>query len=231
VIASTGQQALTAIASVKPDWLFLDLDMPDMPSQRIVDSFRALKKPGARVIGMALRTSAKDISAAKANGIREFLYKPFTKEDVVAVAEGGPAPAGASAPPMQAKRPAKGFLAAYGNVRVLPCPDGNDPEFQSFINALSDVIFREIGDMADEGLGQLVIRVSPAIVSNFALAKAFASVLGHGKSLALTIALVAESPRIKEWLDHYPESKDLPIYDSLDAALSAQGAAAAAAAS
>jgi two-component system, cell cycle response regulator len=226
VIAPTGQAAMTAIASVKPDWLFLDLDLPDTPSQRIAEAFRALKKPGARVIGMALRTAAKDVSNAKANGIREFLYKPFTKEDVLAVAAGS-APA---APSFQPKRPARGFLASYGNARLLSCPEANDPEFQSFINALSDEIFREIGDMADEGLGQLVIKVSPAIVSNFALAKAFAGVLGHGRSLALTISLVSMSPRIKEWLSHHPESRELPIYDSVEAALAALGIASAEAA-
>ena len=225
VIAATGQAAMTAIASVKPDWLFLDLDLPDTPSQRIADAFRALRKPGARVIGMALRTAAKDISNAKANGIREFLYKPFTREDVIAVAAGTAPSAAAPAHSIQPKRPARGFLASYGNARLLSCPEASDPEFQSFINALSEEIFREIGDMADEGLGQLVIKVSPAVVSNFALAKAFAGVLWHGRSLALTISLVAMSPRIKEWLSHYPESKELPIYDSVEAALTALGVA------
>lgn len=223
VTASTGQAAMSAISSVKPDWLFLDLDLPDTPSARIAEAFRALRKSGSRVIGMALRTAAKDISNAKANGIREFLYKPFTKEDVMAVAEGAePAPPPASS--LQASR-SKGFLAAYGKVRVLSCPDANDPEFQSFIDGLSDEIFREIGDMADEGLGQLVVKVSPAIVSNFALAKAFASVLGHGRSLALTISLAASTDRIKEWLSHYPEARGLRVFDSVEAALAAPGVA------
>ncbi len=218
VTAETGQAAINKLPSGQFEWLFLDLDLPDMHSYQIFDAYREAMKHSSkkkRVIGMSLRTAQKEIQDARAKGIMEFLLKPFTKEDVQKIIEKGSQGTGQQAKP---EKPA-GLLQAHGNVRVLSCPDATDPAYAEFGNVLGHELMREVGNMADEGLNRLVIRLTPGIISSFPLAKRFIGALNQIQGLGINVRLVADTEKMKEWLNHYSETKELAVSESIESAV------------
>ncbi len=216
--ADSGSMALRFIAKTHYDWLFLDLDLPDMNSTKIYYAYMESRKPPGRdrnVVAMALRTARNEVAEARTRGMRDILFKPFTREDVAKVV----ASAKSKAPVPEEIEPQEGFLAAQGDIRVLVCPDSNDSSFSDFALSLNTDILKEINDMADEGLGKLIIRLSPGVISSFTLAKQFMTLLGQIRSLALQVKLVAEHEKIREWISRYSEAKSINIYHSMEEAL------------
>lgn len=216
--ADTGQMALKFIANGHFDWLFLDLDLPDMNSSKIYYAYMEARKPPGRdrnVVAMALRTARNEVADARNRGMQNILFKPFGKEDVSKIVA-----AAASKTVIREEAEIKeGFLSIQGDIRILDCPEASNPLFNDFSLSLNSEILKEITDMADEGLGKLVIRLSSGVISSFTLAKQFMSLLGQIKSLALQVRLVAEHDRIRDWISRYSEARNVAIHHSMEEAL------------
>jgi DNA-binding response OmpR family regulator len=219
--ADTGQMALKFISSTHFDWLFLDLDLPDMNSTKIYHTYMETRKPPGRernVIAMALHTARNEVQEARSRGMHDILFKPFTKEDVLKAI----ASAGSKAPAAGSTEDAgqqEGFLSTRGDIRILSCPDANDASFSDFALSINTELPKEINNMADEGLGKLIIKLSPGVISSFTVAKQFMTLLGQIKCLALQVRLVADQERIRDWLGRYSEAKNLPVAQTMEEAL------------
>jgi DNA-binding response OmpR family regulator len=219
--ADTGQMALKFISSTHFDWLFLDLDLPDMNSTKIYHAYMDTRRPPGReknVIAMALRTARNEVQEARNRGMHDILFKPFSKEDVLKsiASAGNKAPAAGAA---GEEEQVDGFLSTRGDIRILNCPDAGDPSFSDFALSINTELLQEINNMADEGLGKLIIKLSPGVISSFSVAKQFMTLLGQIKSLALQVRVIADQDRIRDWLSRYSEAKSLPIFNTMEEAL------------
>ncbi len=216
--ADSGQMALKFISNSHFDWLFLDLDLPDMNSTKIYYAYVEARKPPGRdrnVVAMALRTARTEVAEARTRGMRDILFKPFSREDVTkAVANA----ANKTAIPDEVDTQ-QGFLSTQGDIRILVCPDSSDSAFSDFALSLNTEIVKEINNMADEGLGKLVIKLSSGVISSFTIAKQFMTLLGQIKSLALQVRLVAEHEKIRDWISRYSDAKDISIFHGMEEAL------------
>jgi two-component system cell cycle response regulator len=219
--ADTGQMALKFISNSHFDWLFLDLDLPDMNSTKIYHAYMETRRPPGRernVIAMALRTARNEVAEARNRGMHDILFKPFTKEDVrkaVATA-GSKTPAATTTADMDQQ---EGFLSTRGDIRILNCPDANDPSFSDFALSINTELLKEVNNMADEGLGKLIIKLSPGVISSFTVAKQFMTLLGQVRSLALQVRLVADHERTRDWISRYSEAKSIIIFHTMEEAL------------
>ncbi len=216
--ADSGHMALKFISNSHFDWLFLDLDLPDMSSAKIYNAYMEARKPPGRdrnVVAMALRTARNEVADAKARGIRDILFKPFSHEDVTKAA----ANAADKSAIREEAQVQDGFLSTQGDIRILECPDANDSAFSDFALSLNSEILNEITNMADEGLCRLVIKLSPGVISSFTIAKQFMTLLGQIRCLALQVKLVAEHERIRDWISRYSESRSISIYQGMEEAL------------
>jgi len=219
--ADTGQMALKFISNTHFDWLFLDLDLPDMNSTKIYHAYMEARRPPGRernVIAMALRTARNEVQEARNRGMHDILFKPFTKEDVLKAVASAGSKAPVTGTPGEAEQ-ADGFLSTRGDIRILNCPDANDPSFSDFALSINTEIIKEINNMADEGLGKLIIKLSPGVISSFTVAKQFMTLLGQIKSLALQVRVIADQERIRDWLSRYSEAKNLPTFHTMEEAL------------
>jgi hypothetical protein len=73
--------------------------------------------------------------------------------------------------------------------------------------------------MADEGLNCLVIKLTTGIISSFPLAKRFVGALNQIQSLGMNIKIVSDSEKVREWLNHYSETKGVAVFDSVETAV------------
>jgi two-component system cell cycle response regulator len=220
VAAANGHTALARIQQGTFDSIFLDMDLPDISG---IELYKKVKKQleamSAKVVGMSLRTQVTEITQAKQLGIREFLYKPFSKGDVeelAAMLMYGKSAAGAGDAPRK-------FLVADGNIRILSFPDEKDPSLKAFASALSAEIRQEVSEMADEGVTRLIVKLSPGLMSDFGSVKKFVSLLDHVQRLTLSVRLVADTDKTKEQLRQYSEMANLKTYDSVDLAAASFG--------
>ncbi|MBN1506219.1 MAG: response regulator [Sedimentisphaerales bacterium] len=78
VTASNGQEGLAKAALEKPDLILLDMNMPIMNGQEMLERLRAdpsLKR--IPVIMLTAQCEPQDIAAASALGISDYVTKPF----------------------------------------------------------------------------------------------------------------------------------------------------------
>jgi two-component system, cell cycle response regulator len=220
ICAESGTAALQIMSREHFDYMFLDLSMPDMSGFDVFESYKKIKKHAAssrKVVAMTLRTAVADINQAKALGIREILYKPFTKDDVLCAADS----VSARVPEGESVLNGGRFLGVHGDVRVLTCPAERHPEFKLVASALGSEIIKEIDDMAEEGHSKLVIRMNASLLSDFVITRKFISLLSHLESLSVKVRLVAETDELRDRLKQYAETAQLPTDTSLEFAIAA----------
>lgn len=220
ITADSGKAALAAIAHTKFDFVFLDMSLPDMNALDIYTAYEKAQGNGRsarQVVVMPLRTAQADIERAQAQGIRMFLYKPFTKEDVAQLVS--------SLDPQQQKidsNPSR-FLSTERDIRVLSCPPEKSPMFRIYIGALANKIRSEIEEMAEEGLTKLIIEVNPGMLSDMTVTKKFIDLVEHASKLSMSIRFVGESQVARELLRQFAETASFPIDISLKCALNSMG--------
>lgn len=85
VTASNGQQALEAIAKKMPSLIITDVMMPEMDGFALVNNIR--KNPAAKqvpIIFLSARAEEKERVSGIAEGVDDYLTKPFSKNELVA---------------------------------------------------------------------------------------------------------------------------------------------------
>jgi CheY-like chemotaxis protein len=216
VTAARGQEAVAMIPATPVQLLLLDMDLPDLSGLEVFKQMKStLDARQVKTVGMALRTAQTEVNNARQAGIKDFLYKPFTKTDVEAVFAG----LGYDLDPSAPGGARKGFLRTEGPVRILSFPEENDPSLKSFTSALANEIPKELSDMADEGVTQLVIRLTPSVLADLGIVKKFLALLELGDKLALAVRLVAENDRTRDRLRQFSETAEVRTFSSLEQAV------------
>jgi CheY-like chemotaxis protein len=217
ITADSGKAALSAIARSRFDYMFLDLNLPDMSGFDVLESYLRSNRNGAnvrRVAAMTLRTSQSDIDQAIGAGVSVFLYKPFSREQAAAAADH------LASQQKGGSKSKQRFLMAKGTVRILDCPPEKSPQFRAVAGSLASRVIREIEDMAEEGLSQLVISVGEGFLTDLNITRKFVNLIEHTLQLSLRVRLVAESDQARDALQQYAETANLPTDTSLESALS-----------
>jgi two-component system, chemotaxis family, chemotaxis protein CheY len=216
ITANSGKAALSAIAQNGFEFVFLDMSLPDMNALDIYEAYIRSGRNGsnpAKFVAMPLRTAQADIDRARAQGIKLFLHKPFTREDVAQ------AIVGCMAPPEDKNPSNAGRLTAIGDIRILVCPDGKSSLFQAFAGDLGTGLIKEIDEMAEEGLTKLIIKVSEGFLSNLNVTRKFINLVEHTSQLSLSVRFVADSQQAREALKQFAETATIPVELSLECAI------------
>jgi CheY-like chemotaxis protein len=220
ITADCGKTALHTIAHSRFDYMFLDLSMPDMNAFEILDYFLKNNPAGAgvkRVVAMTLRTAQADIERAASAGVGAFLYKPFNTEDITQLI-------GTLATKQKDLEKMSGhFLTSKGKVRILECPPDKSSRFRAVAGALTSDVVREIDEMAEEGLNQLVIKVGEGFLSDLGTTRKFVDLVEHTVQLSVNVRLVADSEQARATLKQFAETASIPTDTSLEFALSSIG--------
>jgi CheY-like chemotaxis protein len=216
--AESGKAAINAVEQKRFDYIFLDLSLPDMSGFDVLDAYLRSNRNGAsirKVVAMTLRTAQSDIDRAISNGIPYLLYKPFSKEEVLDVAD--------NIASQQKEDPKKGqrFLTSKGKVRILECPGEKSSRFRSITGALASDIVRELDDMAEEGLSRLVIKIGDGFLSDLSVTRKFVDLVDHAIRLSLEVRLVADSDQALSALKQFAETASIPTDTTLECALKA----------
>lgn len=85
VTASNGQEGLERAAAEKPDLILLDTNMPVMDGHEMLGRLRA--DPALQqipVIMLTARCESRDIAAASAYGVSDYVTKPFDFAELMA---------------------------------------------------------------------------------------------------------------------------------------------------
>lgn len=215
ITADSGKAALSAMARTRFDFVLLDSSLPDMNAMDVYEAFAKTQGNGSstnRVAVMPLRTAQGDIESAQAHGIKLFLYKPFSQEDVSQLV--------CNLAPSQQKSSQNKFLTTSGDIRVLPCPPDKSPMFRIYSGALTTNIVKELDEMVEEGLTKLVIEVHQGVLSDMAITRKFIDLVEHAANLSITIRFAAESPAAREALKQFAETASFPIDVSIHGAVS-----------
>ncbi len=215
--ADSGKSALSAISHSKFDYVFLDLSLPDMSGLEVLDAYLKSNRNNAsvrRVIAMSLRTAQSEIDQALSAGVCILLYKPFSADDVSA------AISQLAAQQKDGGKSKPSFLTAKGKVRILECPPEKSSRFRTVAGSLGSDVVREIDDMAEEGLNQLVIKVGEGFLSDLSITRKFVNLVEHTNQLSLRVRLVAESDQARDALKQFAETASIPTDTSLECALS-----------
>ncbi len=213
---TNGTNAAALIRSIHTDWLLLDTELPDMSGVELYKRTRIqLEEYRTKVICMTLRTSESDVLSARQAGIKGVLYKPFSKAEVMAA--------------MAGLAQAEAYLQCLGadqlqflggkKVKMLTFPEEGHPSLKRFSSALGLEILKELNEMADEGVGCLILQLTPAVMSDLAIVRKFIALLQHAEKLSLSVRLVAESERIRERLKLFLETSAVRTFNSVDEAL------------
>ncbi|MBN1571529.1 MAG: response regulator [Acidobacteria bacterium] len=216
--AESGKAAMTAIEQKRFDYILLDLSLPDISGFDVLDAYLRSNRNGAsirKVAAMTLRTAQADIDRAISAGIPYLLYKPFSKEEVLNVAN--------HMVSQQKEDPKKGqrFLTSKGKVKILECPGDKNARYRSVSGSLASDIVRELDDMAEEGLSRLVIRVGEGFLSDLSVTRKFIDLVDHATRLSLQVRLVADSDQALNALKQFAETAAIPTDTTLECALKA----------
>jgi two-component system cell cycle response regulator len=216
VTAPGGQTAISMIPTLNFEWLLLDIDMPDMNGVEVYKQMKpVLDSKHVKVAGMVLRTAQQDLASARQAGIKDFLYKPFTKADINVLFASWGLKCGADG----TAGIRKGFLTSEGNIKVLSFPQESDPELKVFANSLVSEIPNELKAMADEGGNQLIVELSSAVLADFNMVKRFLGLIDLIESLTISMKLVASHEKTRERLAQFSETAKMQTFNSLAEAL------------
>jgi pilus assembly protein CpaE len=81
--ASSGREALTLAASLVPDVVLMDINMPDMDGIQTTEQLSTVV-PTAAVVMMSVQGEADYLRRSMLAGAREFLVKPFSSDELSA---------------------------------------------------------------------------------------------------------------------------------------------------
>jgi len=80
-IASTGQEAISLAASLRPDVILMDINLHDMNGLRATELI--MQRTPTRVIMMSVQGEPEYIQRAMFVGARGYLIKPFSSEELL----------------------------------------------------------------------------------------------------------------------------------------------------
>jgi two-component system NtrC family sensor kinase len=86
ITATTGGQALDMLPSVDPDLLLVDLELPDMSGLEIIKTAKTVDSELPMILMTAYGSESIAVEAFRL-GVRDYLIKPFTTEQVIQVIE------------------------------------------------------------------------------------------------------------------------------------------------
>jgi CheY-like chemotaxis protein len=218
VMADSGRAALAAIDQKDFDFIFLDLDMPDMSGFDVLAEYLKNMKDGAsekKVIAMALRSAQQDIHRASELGITAILFKPFTRADVEKALE--QVVAGQN---IQASRKLH-YLTTNGRLMTLDCPAQWSSRFRFFAEFLASEIPQEIERMIEEGSDRLIVKIGDGLMDNQTVGRNFLKLMRFVNERRLAIRLVADSSDSRNLLKQFRETANIPMDVSLECARNA----------
>jgi two-component system response regulator (stage 0 sporulation protein F) len=79
--ANCGKEALEVFTSQKPDWVLLDVKMPDIDGIEVLKKMKEIN-PEVNAIMITGRSDDSLINEAKALGARDYLIKPVDLDDL-----------------------------------------------------------------------------------------------------------------------------------------------------
>ncbi|BAL24878.1 response regulator transcription factor [Azoarcus sp. KH32C] len=82
-LAADGEQALAIALSKHPDFITMDLTMPNMDGEACIERLAAVL-PSARIMVVSALSDKTTALRAISKGAHGFLHKPFTDEQLVA---------------------------------------------------------------------------------------------------------------------------------------------------
>ena len=82
-LAGDGEQALAIATARKPDFITMDLTMPNMDGEACIERL-AKVLPSARIMVVSALSDKTTALRAISKGAHGFLHKPFTEEQLVA---------------------------------------------------------------------------------------------------------------------------------------------------
>lgn len=82
-LAADGEQALAIAMSKNPDYITMDLTMPNMDGEACIERLAAVL-PSARIMVVSALSDKATALRAISKGAHGFLHKPFTDEQLVA---------------------------------------------------------------------------------------------------------------------------------------------------
>lgn len=82
VESTSGQQAIRMCASIKPDLILLDLDLPDIDGKKVLTALREWSN--IPIIILSACSSDEEITAALNSGANDYIIKPFNADVLVA---------------------------------------------------------------------------------------------------------------------------------------------------
>jgi len=80
-VATTGKEALELYREKSPDFVTLDLSMPDMTGYEVLEGLLAIDSDARIIIISALTDKASGLRALK-KGAKSFIVKPFSSEKI-----------------------------------------------------------------------------------------------------------------------------------------------------
>jgi two-component system chemotaxis response regulator CheY len=211
-----GKAALTAIAKKEYDCIFLDLSMPGMSGLDVLESYlQGTSDEGIekRIVAMTLRSAQQDIRRASELGLQLFLYKPFTRADVVKTFE--------QVMEDRENSPSKKlhYLTMKGKIPILDCPGQKSSRYRFYAEFLTTEIPEEIDEVVEEGATHLIIRIGEGFLSKLHVRQNFVQLIQHINELNISARLVAETSESRDILKQQEEFAWIPIDVSLECAL------------
>lgn len=82
-VAETGAEALRLCRAIRPDLILLDLGLPDMDGQHVLQTLR-MEKISTPLMVLSVRSDPTDIVMALDNGADNYLTKPFGMDELQA---------------------------------------------------------------------------------------------------------------------------------------------------
>lgn len=79
--ANSGSQALKVFEQFKPEWMFLDIKMPDMDGFELLEALKE-KKDSFKVIMITGREDKESQKKAKDLGVLDYIVKPLDLEEL-----------------------------------------------------------------------------------------------------------------------------------------------------
>lgn len=80
--AHTGQEALDAIARLRPELILLDFGLPDIDGREVLRRVRSSELGGVEVLAVTAARDLESVRFARLNGVRHYLVKPFSAREL-----------------------------------------------------------------------------------------------------------------------------------------------------